>query len=92
MEKNCLQVDDDGIKYVCGDIYVKKNVSRRFMTLVMTPTFTLKQSFLPRLSHNLAKSVTFKTAYPFLLCIFVPLPPLPSPINPCFCRALHGDV
>ena len=48
-KKNCLQEDDDGIKYVCGDIYVKKNVSRRFMTLVMTPTFTLKQSFLPRL-------------------------------------------
>ena len=45
-----LQEDDDGIKYVCGDICVKKkNVSRRFMTLVMTPTFTLKQSFLPRL-------------------------------------------
>ena len=35
-KKNCLQEDDD------GDIYVKKNVSRRFMTLVMTPTFTLK--------------------------------------------------
>ena len=36
-KKNCLQEGDDGIKYICGDIYVKKNVSRRFMTLVMTP-------------------------------------------------------
>ena len=25
-KKNCLQVDDDGIKYVCGDIHVKKKM------------------------------------------------------------------
>ena len=64
-KKNCLQEDDDGIKYVCGDIYVKKNVSRRFMTLVMTPTFTLKQSFLPRLRSQPCEISNLQDRLPF---------------------------
>ena len=90
-KKNCLQVDDDGIKYVCGDIYVKKkcfqkihdtrddsNIYFKAVLLASFKVTTLRnQSPLKPLTRS---SCAF-------LCLF-----LPSPINPCFCRALHGDV